>query len=284
MNQNKSNPRSGYTIIEITIALAFIATLMISVLTVSMQLFSLYNKGVTIRDVNAVTRHLVRDIQDSVAASKTDINLIAEDGTGADSLQTATDKSLDYYTNDHGGRLCTGSYTYIWNYGQEFSDYTPGPTGEDDLTQFVQVGSSNFEAVRFIKVEDDNKSLCRVDPDPSIGLLVAQGKKLPTEVVDNATPVFGEGERDLVLYEFDITSPALLALEQDEDDVQDVTTNYYSNFYTINTIVGSSLFSDEYTIVDDTPDRCKIDPDNDDAMREYCAVNEIEFVARSGQI
>lgn len=282
MSQNKQHKQQGYTIIEVTIALAFIATLMISILTVSMQLFSLYNKGVTIRDVNAVTRHLVRDVQDSVAASKLDIRLFpAGTTTPVGTLQEASNQALDYYTNADGGRLCTGSYTYIWNYGQAFTAYEGvGLNGEQGYTQFTGNVSDGFEAVRFIKVSDDNKRLCTVDEDES-DTLVKEGKKLSDEVVEEAVPVFDEGERDLVLYSFEISSPGALALEQGDDE--EVTTNYYSNFYTITTIVGSSLFSEDYTIVDGT-DRCQIDADNNDTLREYCAVNEIEFVARSGQI
>ena len=247
-----------------------------------MQLFSLYNKGVTIRDVNAVTRHLVRDVQDSVAASKLDIRLFpAGTTTPVGTLQEASNQALDYYTNADGGRLCTGSYTYIWNYGQAFAAYEGvGLNGEQGYTQFTGNVSDGFEAVRFIKVSDDNKRLCTVDEDES-DTLVKEGKKLSDEVVEEAVPVFDEGERDLVLYSFDISSPGALALEQGDDE--EVTTNYYSNFYTITTIVGSSLFSEDYTIVDGT-DRCQIDADNNDTLREYCAVNEIEFVARSGQI
>lgn len=282
MSQTNIQRQGGYTIIEITIALAFIATLMIAVLTISMQLFSLYNKGVTIRDVNAVTRHLVRDMQDSIASSKSDIKLFPPATTDpVDTLKEASDQGLDYYNNSEGGRLCTGSYTYIWNYGPAFTGYGGGGlNGEKGMTQFTGTIADGFNAVRFIKVSDDNKSMCVFDATETDDL-IKRGLKLSDDVAKSAVPVFGEGERGLVLYSFEITSPEELALKQAGD--AEVTTNYYSNFYTITTIVGSSLFSDEYAIVDGT-DRCRVDPDSTDTMREYCAVNEIEFVARSGQI
>lgn len=49
--------------------MAFIAVLVITLLMVGMRIASLYNKGITIRDVNSASRNIIRSMQDDIAAS-----------------------------------------------------------------------------------------------------------------------------------------------------------------------------------------------------------------------
>ena len=68
MSQRRDK-KSGFTIVEVTIAMAFIAVLVITLLMVGMRIASLYNKGITIRDVNSASRNIIRSMQDDIAAS-----------------------------------------------------------------------------------------------------------------------------------------------------------------------------------------------------------------------
>lgn len=274
--------QKGFTIIEITLAMAFIATLLMAVMTVGMQLISLYNKGLTIKDVNTVARLTVRDMQDSVAQSASAIKLAAPGAASVQTLELASGADLDYFNNDQGGRLCTGSYTYIWNYQEAFTDYTPSPTGEHGSTQFIGHADGTFEPIRFVKVEDESRELCNYDNANPILQERNLGTRVPDEFASKLQSVFGEGDRNLVLYSFEITSPESLAFrtsnQNDADPTSNaVNTNIFSSFYTFKLVVGSSLFTSEY-IVDDT---CT--PSSGDSYAEYCAINQIDFVARTGQ-
>lgn len=283
MSQSTNSRQNGFTIIEITIAMAFIATLLISVMLVGMQLMTLYNKGVTIRDVNAVIRHTVRDMQDSIAGTKSQLKIVKEDGQPVGTLAEASAEGLDYYNGSDGGRLCTGVYTYIWNYGGSFNRYQTKPSernpdGSLDNIQYVEHSPGNREAVRFVKIEDPQKVLCKENTSPGANTQNI-GKRVPTQFNGAMQPVFGEGERQLVLYAFDIASPADLQYQRSDEEI---TTNYYSNFYTLDLTIGSSVFNDEYQLAVKNS-QCKPPADSKDVTAEYCAINSIEFVARTGQ-
>lgn len=282
MRQSKQH---GFTIIEITLAMVFIATLLMAVMTVGMQLISLYNKGLTIKDVNTVARLTVRDMQDSVAQSPSAIKLLAPGDLGPrGTLELAAAEKLHYFNNAQGGRLCTGSYTYIWNYQPAFSGYTPSPTGEHDLTQFTVRADGTFEPIRFAKVPDYARALCNYDnSNPVLGERNT-GTRIPDVFASELQSVFGEADRNLVLYRFELTSPESLAFKTsnqgDEDPVSGaVNTNIYSSFYTFSLVVGSSLFADE-DIVDET---CTPPAESNNSYVEYCSINQIDFVARTGQ-
>ena len=82
--------QQGFTIVEVTIAMAFIAVLVITLLLVGMQIAALYNKGITIRDVNSASRNLVRSMQDDISAASSRMlvyyRVDTSDSSGSDSL------------------------------------------------------------------------------------------------------------------------------------------------------------------------------------------------------
>ena len=190
MSQRRDK-KSGFTIVEVTIAMAFIAVLVITLLMVGMRIASLYNKGITIRDVNSASRNIIRSMQDDIAASSSRMVVFyrkASSGSGggggsssassgavkfATNLEEATKEKIHYYNDPNtGGRLCTGSYTYIWNYRTKFIEYnTKGKNSDGSLVsdstrksgaQYYRSGSAlaRFEPVRFMKVKDDQRILC----------------------------------------------------------------------------------------------------------------------------
>lgn len=303
----------GFTILEVTIAIAFISTLILTVVFVGIQLTSLYNKGITMRDVNTATRHLIRSIQDDIAAAPGIIRVsdVVPDPSGsprvrvATNLREATNMGLDYYNHpESGGRLCTGVYTYVWNHRSGFVSYnkrvnsrTLPSDGVVGSVQFIRsLATREFEPVRFIKVLDTDKQLCSATRLADAGMTsreFQEGWRLPnySDPVDVVT-IFGDSERNLAVYNINVTSPSGL-MYQSQQDSSATTSRFYSSFYTINITIGSSLFDEEYMI-----DRSRIVKDSEvgkthfcgkssikgDPYAEYCAVNNIEFVARSGSL
>lgn len=124
---NKST--KGFTIIELMIAVGFIGVLLVAITLVILQIMSLYNKGLTLKEVDSVSRLVVRDMQQSIASSsRFSISYTETDASGTATVKTAktlaeaSEKSVDYYNNVAGGRLCTGDFSYIWNTGQPNQD------------------------------------------------------------------------------------------------------------------------------------------------------------------
>lgn len=305
--------RKGFTILEVTLAMAFISALILAVVFIGIQLTSLYNKGVTMRDVNTATRHLIRSLQDDIARSPGALQLadvVPRPGGAlqtrvAKTLREATDRELDYYNDpESGGRLCTGVYTYVWNYRRSFIEYnkrvnngTLPANGVVGKAQFMRSPTTRtFEPVRFTKLLDTDKRLCSATRLAENGMTdreFQEGWRLPnySSAID-VVPIFGDSERNLVVYNIHITSPRELSYQSQQDPALSAS-RFYSSFYTINITIGSSLFDEEYMI-----DRSRIVRDSEvgsthfcgknvirgDPYAEYCAINNIEFVARSGSL
>lgn len=329
MSQRRDK-KSGFTIVEVTIAMAFIAVLVITLLMVGMRIASLYNKGITIRDVNSASRNIIRSMQDDIAASSSRMVVFyrkASSGSGggggsssassgavkfATNLEEATKEKIHYYNDPNtGGRLCTGSYTYIWNYRTKFIEYNTNSKNSDGSlvsdsarksgAQYYRSGSAlaRFEPVRFMKVKDDQRILCSAEKIATMkaGYGSAEyrnGLRIPDEFIKDSVAVLGDSERGLVIYSMDVTSPDALINKDgrgngnDDSDNLNVTTMFYSSFYTINMTLGSSLFDEEYigSVADKDVknSNCRTDINSQDSYAEYCALNNIEFVARTGSV
>lgn len=310
MSRYNHRKQAGFTIIEVTISMGFIATLVVTLLLIGIQLAALYNKGVTIRDVNTATRTFVRAMQDDIASSSSTIKVSYEDTSvvsatpvfkKATTLTQATIYDTDYYEDEAlGGRICTGVFTYAWNYRGPLTEYnifkqwgrSTGGRRHDKVQLLVKSGS-DITPVRFVKMLDPEKVLCnqnRLRANSYTQADIVSGKHIPQSYADRAVPVLGESERNLALYNFSITSPAELAYQNGgkSRDELEVATRFYSSFYTLNITVGSALFDDEY--IDTRSDRyvgksqgCGDKIIKGDPYAEYCAVNNIEFVARTNR-
>jgi prepilin-type N-terminal cleavage/methylation domain-containing protein len=176
MNQNKS---TGFTLIELMLAMTFISVLLLAIALTTIQISNIYNKGITLREVNQAGRSVTSDLQRSIAGA------IPFDVTPKrdDSEATASSK---YVVRDGGGRLCLGSYTYAWNYGAALA----GGQGAPSVFNTYDDG----QPVRFVKVADANGALCAT-PTASI-------------VRANAVDLISSGDRDLAVHSFTIVKTA----------------------------------------------------------------------------
>lgn len=89
----------GFTVIEVTIVMAFVSVLILAVVFVTVYAGKMYAKGVTLKSLNQVGR----DVSDSMRRDMSDANpgRVMYVATG-----TAPNQS---------GRLCLGSVSYVWN-------------------------------------------------------------------------------------------------------------------------------------------------------------------------
>jgi len=104
MNQVVSRPyqkQSGFTLVELTLSMAFIALLLLGIAMLTLQISSVYNKGLTLRAVNESGQLIASDIQRTLnMATPTEV-LSVGDATGA--------------------RLCANNTVYAWNYASRLT-------------------------------------------------------------------------------------------------------------------------------------------------------------------
>jgi hypothetical protein len=140
----------------------------------TIQITSIYTKGITLREVNQAGRAVSDDLQRSISST------IPFDVTPKTASPATADSK--YVKRDGGGRLCIGRYTYAWNYG----DSIAGASGAPTLFNKYNDNST----VRFAKVSDPSASLC---DDPKLSIKRS-----------DATEMLTGGDRDLVLHSFEI--------------------------------------------------------------------------------
>jgi len=125
--------KKGFTLIELMLAMGFVSVLLIAIAMIVIQIGNIYNRGLTLKEVNQAGRSIVSELQRSINSS------------------TPFDLSTRYKYNASGGRLCIGKYSYIWNYGKAIGDV--------NAYKNKYLNDDNTE-IRFIKVLDTNASYC----------------------------------------------------------------------------------------------------------------------------
>lgn len=175
MNRDKSD-NSGFTLIELMLAMTFISILLVAIAMTTIQISNVYNKGITLREVNQAGRSISEELQKSIASSVPFDVTPKIDGSSA----TANSK---YVVRDGGGRLCLGNYSYAWNYGKAIA----GQPGAPSIFNKYDDGTS----VHLAKVSDASGMMCA---NPTAPIVRA-----------NSAELLASGDRDLVVHSFIIS-------------------------------------------------------------------------------
>lgn len=274
--------KKGFTIIEITLAMTFLAILMVSIATLIMRVTNIYQKGLAMRAINATGTEIIEDITRTVGAASYLVDIHSQDaelgGNGVmeyDNNYKLVEKYYyDYtvYNENHNGKnfnvqyfgvLCTGDYSYIWNTARALDpDFT--------TKNFITV---NGEKVKMVRVYDREQTQCNKDKNGSVANL-AKRNYLPVTInvpADNVVELINNDEMDLALYEFNITPATQSAITRQ---------SFISANFILTTRQGGininangdfcrgedNEFKDEY----------------EGTMFNYCAVNKFSFSARTG--
>ena len=134
---SRANNKAGFTLIELMLSMAFVSILLLAIAMTVMEMSSIFNKGLTLKEVNQVGRSITSEMQSTIAATLP--------------FDIKAGPSSRYISQDWGGRLCVGQYSYIWNYGKAIS--------AGDITR-LNVYSDSSNVIRFVKVIDPNASYC----------------------------------------------------------------------------------------------------------------------------
>lgn len=110
----------GFTLVELLLAMSFIAFLLLFMVAAILQVTRLYVKGSAIRQINQTGRQVIEEVSSSLRNNSSPVYVAAQN------------------------RLCAGNTTYVWNV-----------EGEDVVNTF-----DDGETLRLISVQDPGGSLC----------------------------------------------------------------------------------------------------------------------------
>ncbi len=194
MKLRSKKTRAGFTLVELSFAIAFISVLLITITLITNEIVSIYRKGYSIKTVNQVGRDIIDDFQNAITQSPpssissfcsryTDstIKSHCESDKGFKSVYQQYYAKIEVRDNDvngvnylpTGGLFCSGKYSYIWNTGYLFNNegsYTFSGTATKESLRIkisysvngndpdhVKFANGNF---RLLKIEDSSRSVC----------------------------------------------------------------------------------------------------------------------------
>lgn len=172
---NQRYKQKGFTMVELMLAMAFVAILLILIAVSIIYISRIYNKGVTIKEVNQVGRTVADDFTRSISESMP--------FTGSDNVKIEGDR----------GYFCTGRYTYVWNTGRILS-------GSHNRYLYEDLPASDSQSViRLARFNDTEGLICRY------GIGDDQAPKL---LKSKSVELLASGDRDLAVQDFNITQVA----------------------------------------------------------------------------
>ena len=240
---SRVNKKSGFTLIELTLAMTFISVLLLVIALTVIQIGNIYNKGLTMKDANQAGRSLTSELQRSISES------------------TPFDLSTHYISDKAwGGRLCIGRYTYIWNYGKDIKNATKTkPADTSNLNAYKSPDDKTV--INFIKVPDADASYC-TKPTDSIN---------KTGAIEMLT----SGEHNLVVHSFSISASPLAGDYKTGQQLYSIKFEIGTN-HTSGVAADDSLFLDNTGLM-----TCKA-PGVSGADPSYCSVTQFNITALAG--
>lgn len=193
--------RKGFTIVELLLAMSFVAVLMITIAFLVIRITAIYQKGLTIRSVNQVGRNLMDDFSRAVADSPVDDNLTTRDRYFV-SVPTAGTQLQ--------GAFCTGRYSFLWNTGSAIN-------GGQRIRFRNNRGEFSF---RLLRVNDAGRSVCAqlrnlggssvIDfrAFPELNNIIPK-ELLSLSGADDAPTTDSASESDLALYDLRVFPPTI---------------------------------------------------------------------------
>jgi len=169
----------GFTLIELMLSMSFISVLLIAIAVTVIQISNIYNHGLTVKDVNQAARSLSSELQSSISESAP---FAIESGAGS-----------RYIIQSWGGRLCTGQYSYIWNYGVNLNNAVSNNNYSDTTLNVYTTSPSTL--IRFVKVPDTTALYCTV----------SNGKYADVDP-NGAVDLLNVGDHSLAIHSFTIVS------------------------------------------------------------------------------
>lgn len=194
--------KKGFTLVELNLAMVFVALLLLGVAATTIHISKLYHRGVTIKSVNQVGREVVGQLRDDIAQAQTD---------GVNTSEIAN------------GRLCLGGATYLLNSAEKLA------SGSSDVIR----PTPPSEPIALVKISNDpNSEWCKRD---------TSGAFVKSSVIDSALFTSGDATELLRQDEFMPLAIHDLKLEQMNATVEGSSQMLYALSVLIGTNVTDSI-------------------------------------------
>lgn len=294
--------KSGFTLVELSIAMAFIAILLIAIAIVASNMVAIYQKGLSLKAVNSVGRGLIDEFTSAInTAPSVDTTSLCNSLASGNTAACKSDRAFKYIYQEqrstpdgngnsvqYNGIFCTGHYSYLWNtyYGVQAGRtmslrYRP----EDTST----VSYVDVDAPRMIRIVDRTYRLCSAVVDQNyqsqydtyggsnyIDIQTQHGSSATTPLWNPIpTPesdMLSEFDLDLMLYNLNI-----FPISQDAVTLR----TYMSGTFILATLRGN-------IDITRSGDYCDVEnPDGAGSINDigsefnYCAINKFNFAART---
>lgn len=311
LQQALASQKAGFTMIEFSIATAFIAVLLISIAIITSNIITTYQKGLSLKAVNSVGRGLIDEFTETInAAPAVDTTSLCNSHVSDEAQQKAckdnrannfifqqrTDRRTPPGEVSHdvqmGGIFCTGKYSYIWNTYYAHEAQKDGRNAMLTLSYSYLDESGNrqngkLEDFRMARIEDPTYRVCSamVKPDYST-IWSGNSSQLDIDItkLSNGTwnyikePEQGflnSFDLDLWLYEL-----SMFPISQDDFTLR----TFMSGSFILATERGNiniSRSSDYCDIENLKNEETASDILNIGSEFNYCAINKFNFAART---
>lgn len=306
-----SASKSGFTIIELSLAMAFIAVLLIIIAIVATSLVSVYQKGLSIKAVNGVGRNLIDEFTRAInTAPSVDTTSLCNSLATANVAGCVNDHANKYIyleqrsnpdpatgrSEQYNGIFCTGYYSYIWNTKAGLE-----PSSKHTVSLKYLDNNGNTQTLsepRLARIIDKTYRLCSVNvdddyvstyPDSSVAattidistLANNSGELLQNKIDAPVTDFLRMFDTDLALYDLTI-----FPISQDSVTLR----SFFSGTFVLATLRGSVNILGDGNYCDPNGFRSiNIDGTVDSSSSQtslgsefnYCAINKFNFAART---
>lgn len=286
--------KSGFTLVELTLTLAFVSVLLITIAIITSNIMTIYQKGTMIKAVDSVGRGLIDELVSGInSAPSVDTtslcNSFVDSTNRAACIKDHAFKFIFHSRRDTEGNplygvFCTGNYSYVWNTKALFeSGGTPLIISYQTATGPVQTP----EDMRLLRFEDHSYRICTAvvdkqyrDQGPFADVVTSTTidiRKLPSGANYTITEPIGGllNAYDLNLMLYDLT---IFPISQDP-----VTLRTYMS--------GTFILATERGNIDiqRTGDYCSLDDtgasiESIGSEFNYCAINKFNFAARTAGV
>ena len=235
------NRQKGFTIIELTLSMAFVSVLLLAIVMTSIQAGRIYNKGVVLESVNQASR----DIGDSIRRDfmQSDAAHVSQ-ADGSESVIILSEGG-----EPKSGRFCLDEYSYLWNYP---SVLEAALAGESVSGPVVKRGD---KIINFVRVVDDGGSFC-ASSDGNYETNIGADRQLMSMLDE-------KGDQGVVLAIHELGIEPVLANSNSSEALFRVS-------YTIGTSAQAEINGQQ----------CR-PPADSSANDQFCAINQFEMIVRT---
>ncbi len=178
---SRARVQSGFTLVELTIAVAFLAILLMAILSLTLAAGKLYVKGDTNKTINQAARDFGDVVRRDFLAAGVGLvspEILLDVGTPTEPLAS--------------GRICLGTVTYLWN--------TAGVlNSEEAIASTVRVAmESTGDPIKFVRIVRPQQTYCDKNP-------VTDRYPMTIPASETATEMFTGTGRDYALHAMRIT-------------------------------------------------------------------------------